>query len=251
MLSPFVTIITPLFNAGKFITETIHSVTSQTFTDWEWIIVDDCSTDEGYEIAKKYAAIDQRIRFFRLEKNSGTGMAKNYALRFAKGRYICFIDSDDCWLPEKLEKQLLFMQEKEAAISYTSYSMMDEDGNELHRIIPVIPVLDQKKYLKTTQIGFSTSMIDRALAGEFTIIDLRSREDTHLWIDLLGKGLLAYGLDEVLVRYRVHSHSITTNKLKAAYQTWNLYYRTEKLGLLSSVYYFCHYALNALKKHYL
>lgn len=248
---PTVSIITPLYNAERFITETIESVLQQTYENWEWIIVNDCSTDRSVEIVESYLTKEPRIQLINLKKNSGTGFAKNTALNSAKGNYISFIDSDDCWLPEKLEKQLNFMQEKNCPISFTSYEIIDQDSKRLNRVVSSVKSLTQHEYLKNTIIGFSTSMIDKRKTGEFEIINLRSREDTHLWINLLGRGIKAYGIDEVLVKYRVHDSSITTNKFKAAQQTWNLYYNIEKFGLIKSAFYFSNYVLNAFNKHYL
>lgn len=250
-MTPVVSIITPLFNAERFIKETINSVIQQTYTDWEWIIVNDCSSDKSVEIVESFAANEPRIKLIHLKENSGTGIAKNTALKEAKGNYIAFIDSDDCWFPQKLETQINFMQEKNYPISFTSYEIIDQNSNRLNRVISSVDKLTQKEYLKNTIIGFSTSMVDKSQVGEFEIIDLRSREDTHLWIDLLGRGLIAYGIDKVLVKYRVHDNSITTNKFEAARKTWKLYYEVEKFGLIKSAYYFFHYILNAIKKHYL
>ena len=246
-----VSIITPLYNAERFITETIESVLQQTDKNWEWIIVNDCSTDRSVEIVESYITKDPRIQLINLKKNSGTGVAKNIALNSAKGNYISFIDSDDCWLPNKLETQLHFMQENNYPISFTSYEIIDQNGKQLNRVISSVESLTQHEYLKNTIIGFSTSMVDKTKTGPFGIIDLRSREDTHLWIDLLGRGIKAYGIDKVLVKYRVHDNSITTNKFKAISQTWDLYYNVEKFGFLKSANYFLHYVFNAFKKHYL
>jgi teichuronic acid biosynthesis glycosyltransferase TuaG len=250
-MNPLVTIITPLYNASPFIKETIQSVKDQTFKDWEWIIVDDCSTDSSVEIVNSCILDDSRVHLIRLAVNSGTGIAKNTALRHARGRFIAFIDSDDLWMPDKLELQVDFMMKNNYPISFTSYIFMDKSGRDTDRLIQVKSSLNQHQYLKNTIIGFSTSMIDKDIIGSFEFIALRSREDTHLWITLLGKGFIAYGLGKVLTRYRLHDHSITSNKLKAARQTWELYNKTEKLGFFRSVYYFGHYAVNALKKHYL
>jgi len=211
---PTVSIITPLYNAERFITETIESVLQQTYENWEWIIVNDCSTDRSVEIVESYLTKEPRIQLINLNINSGTGVAKNTALNSAKGNYISFIDSDDCWLPEKLEMQLNFMQEKICPISFTSYEIIDQNSKRLNRVVSSVESLTQHEYLKNTIIGFSTSMIDKRKTGEFEIINLRSREDTHLWIDLLGRGIKAYGIDKVLVKYRVHDSSIPLINLK-------------------------------------
>jgi len=250
-MSELISIITPVYNSEKYIAETIESVLAQTYSDWEMIIVDDCSTDNSKEIIRKYARKDSRIHLIEFEKNSGTGKARDVALQNAKGRFVAFLDSDDMWLPEKLEKQIRFMTGNNYPISFTSYKSIDENGKDLDRIIQVVKSVNLHQYLKNTIIGYSSSMIDLEQTGSLKIADIRIRVDTQLWISLLKKGFIAYGLDEVLMIYRVHKKSISSNKLYAAKKTWNLYFNVEKLGFLKSVYYFSNYAFNAFKKHYL
>jgi len=245
-----VSIITPVYNAEDFIGQTIDSVLSQTYRDWEMIIIEDCSGDRSREIVRSYSGAEERIHVIELEENQGVGEARNVGLKAAKGNYIAFIDSDDCWYPEKLEKQLKFMKEGNYPISYTAYEMIDKDGNTLERIVHTKDKVRLDDYLKSTVIGCSTSMINKEITGNFSISSMRMRVDTQLWIRLLKKGLTAYGMDEVLVKYRVHSGSISRNRLKAAKQTWRLYYRIEKLGFFKSAYYFSHYALSSIRKHY-
>ncbi len=246
-----VSIITTVYNSEKYISETIESVLAQTYTYWEMIIVDDYSADKSREIVKDFLNKDNRIRLIELKENSGTGKARNVALKNAKGRFVAFLDSDDTWLPEKLEKQIRFMLDNEYPISYTSYKLIDHKGNDLNRIIKAINNVNMHKYLKNTIIGHSSSMIDLKKTGVFKIADIRIRVDTQTWINLLKKGFVAYGLDEVLMIYRVHNKSISSNKLFAAKKTWNLYYNIEKLGFFKSMFYFGNYAFNAFKKHYL
>ena len=250
-MAELISIITPVYNSEKYIAETIESVLAQTYLDWEMIIVDDCSTDNSKEIIRKYAGKDRRIHLVEFEKNSGTGKARDVALQNAKGRFVAFLDSDDKWLPEKLEKQIRFMSENNYPISFTSYKSIDENGKDLYRIIRVVKSVNLHQYLKNTIIGYSSSMIDLKQTGSFQIADIRIRVDTQVWISLLKKGFIAYGLDEVLMIYRVHKKSISSNKFYAAKKTWNLYYSVEKLGFYKSVYYFGNYAFNAFKKHYL
>ena len=249
-MNELISIITPLYNAEDYIGRTIESVRSQTYPHWEMIIVDDCSTDRSRELVRQFMAEDERIRLVELKQNSGTGIAKNKALEHVNGKMIAFVDSDDWWLPEKLEKQLKFMKENNYPISFTAYRMVNADGTIETKTVNVLESLNLEQYLRNTLIGFSTSMIDAGIVGDIGFMDLRSREDTQLWITLLKKGFTAYGLNEVLVKYRVHNRSITANKVKTARQTWRLYYNIEKLGLLKSMYYFHGYLWNAVKKHY-
>jgi len=250
MVNDLVSIITPVFNAEDFIGEVIKSVLAQSYEHWEMIVVEDCSTDRSREIISAFAGKDERIRLVELQENKGVGEARDTGLKKAGGKYIAFIDSDDWWYPEKLEKQLKFMKEGNYPISYTAYEMIDTEGKDIGRVIHAIPEVTFHTYLKSTIIGLSTAMVNREIVGDFSISNMRMRVDTQLWIRLLRRGFKAYGMDEVLTKYRIHSNSISRNRLKAARQTWKLYFKVEKLGFFRSIYYFSHYALSALKKHY-
>ena len=249
-MNDLVSIITPVYNAEDFIHQVIESVIAQSYPHWEMIVVEDCSTDSSREIIRTFSEKDERIRMIEMTGNKGVGEARNTGLKEAGGTYIAFIDSDDWWYPDKLEKQLAFMKKGNYPISYTAYEMMDTEGKDIGRVIHAIPEVTLHTYLKSTIIGLSTAMISREIIGDFAISNMRMRVDTQLWIRLLKRGFKAYGMDEVLARYRVHSNSISRNRLKAARQTWKLYFKVEKLGLFQSLYYFSHYALSAIKKHY-
>ena len=249
MFKDTVTIITPSYNCAQFILETIDSVLAQSYNKWEMIIVDDCSTDNSVEVIEAHISNDSRFKLIKLNKNVGSAQARNAALEHAAGRFIAFLDSDDIWYANKLEKQVLFMLDRKAPISFTSYELIDKNSISKGRIIHSVKKLDQTDYLKNTIIGFSTSMIDTSIVGNnFQIMDIRTRQDTSLWITLLGMGFHAYGIDEVLAKYRVHPNSISANKIKASKQVWNLYFRLHKLGLFKSIYYFSFYVFNTIKK---
>ena len=249
MNKSLVTIITPSYNCSKFISDTVNSVLSQSYSNWEMIIVDDCSTDNSVEIIERITGDNPKIKLIKLENNVGSAQSRNAALEVASGRFIAFLDSDDIWYTDKLEKQVEFMLKRKAPISFTSYELIDENGVSKNHIIHSVEKLTQIDYLKNTIIGFSTSMIDTQIVGNsFRMMDIRTRQDTSLWITLLGKGFLAHGLDKVLAKYRIHSNSISANKIKAAKQVWNLYFHIHKFGLFRSIYYFSSYAFNAIKK---
>jgi len=248
-MNNLVSIITPSYNSKKFIKETIDSVLAQTYQDWEMIIVDDKSQDNSVEYIKDLIKDNHRIKLIELRENVGAAMARNKALEVVRGKYIAFLDSDDIWLPKKLEIQIKFMQEKECPISFTAYQIIDENSYETNHIINTVESLNLKQYLKNTIIGFSTSMINRELIkDEIKFLNIRIRQDTNLWITLLKQDYKAYGINEVLVKYRVHSNSISANKVKAAKGVWNLYFNIHKFGLIKSIYYFSFYAFNAVKK---
>ena len=244
-----VSVITPSYNSEEFIGSTINSVINQSYSNWELIIVDDCSSDETVSLIKEFVKKDNRVKLFVNDINSGAGHSRNVGLEMSKGRFIAFLDSDDLWLKDKLKEQVDFMLKKNIPISFTSYGLIDENGNKLNKTIKSVPKVDYKEVLKNTIIGMSTSMIDTTIVGKnFRLIDLRTRQDLYLWITLLKRGHLAYGLKSVLASYRVRTNSISSNKIDGAKKVWYLYYHVEKLGLLKSTYYFFFYAFNAIKK---
>lgn len=245
--NPLVSVITPAYNAERFLAGTIESVQQQTYTNWEMVIVDDQSTDRTWEIAKTYADQDSRIRIYRLEKNSGAAVARNTAMKHAKGRYIAFLDSDDQWFPEKLEKQLRFMQEKDIAFSFTKYIRMDEDGTLRDNVSKAPESVGYTDLMKHCVIGCLTVMIDREKTGDMEMVNIRTRQDYAYWLALTKKGFRAYGLPEVLAKYRIVGNSISRNKLKAAQRQWYVYRQIEKENLLRSMYYFLHYAFRGVK----
>ncbi|MBU9722708.1 MULTISPECIES: glycosyltransferase family 2 protein [Bacillaceae] len=244
-----VSVITPAFNSARFIEETIQSVQNQTYPHWEMIIVDDCSTDETVKIIQEYATQDKRIKLIQLMENSGPAVARNTAIRNSRGRYIAFLDSDDQWLPKKLEKQLQFMEEKGIAFSFTKYRNVDENGVESGTIIEAPEVVSYSHLLKQNMIGCLTVMLDKTKVGNVEMVNIRSRQDYALWLSLCKKGFQAYGLQEVLAKYREVGNSLSSNKLKMAKQNWKLYREIEKLGFLKSSWYFLHYVYYKVRKY--
>jgi teichuronic acid biosynthesis glycosyltransferase TuaG len=246
---PLVSIIVPTYNSSNFIKDAIESVKSQTYINWEMIIVDDCSKDNTVEIIKGEMKKDKRIKLICLEKNSGAAFARNTAIQNARGKYIAFLDSDDLWYPEKLEKQVAFMQENDIAFSFTSYRIINEDGTETDKIINVPEEIDYKGLLKNTIIGCLTVMLDVSKLGLVQMPNIRTRQDTALWLSILKKGYKAYGIQEPLSKYRKVNGSISSNKLKMAKQNWRMYRDLEKLNVIYASWCFVNYAWNALKKN--
>ncbi|MEA3320536.1 MAG: glycosyltransferase family 2 protein [Bacillota bacterium] len=248
MSSSLVSVITPSYNAEKFISATIESVRTQTYTNWEMIIVDDCSKDTTREILKEYAEIDPRIKPIFLEENSGAAVARNTALKIAQGDYVAFLDSDDLWVPDKLEKQLAFMQNNDYAFSFTAYNLMDENGKPLDKVIHVPKQIDYKGLLKNTIIGCLTVMIDTRKVEPLQMPLIRTRQDFALWLKVLRQGHIAYGMQEPLANYRIVEGSISSNKLKTAKRNWYVYREIEKLSLPYASWCFVNYAFYAIKK---
>ncbi|WP_078431850.1 glycosyltransferase family 2 protein [Metabacillus halosaccharovorans] len=251
MDKPLVSIITPSYNSTKFIPATIDSVLSQTYEHWEMLIVDDCSKDESRNVIRKYADGDSRIKLIELTENSGAAIARNTAIKAARGKYVAFLDSDDLWVPTKLEKQIGFMEENEYAFTYSKYQLMDVDGQKLDRVIDIPDEIDYNGLLSNTIIGCLTAVVNIEKTGPIEMPNIRTRQDFALWLSILKRGIKAHGLQEVLAYYRLVPGSISSNKVKAAKQTWKVYRDVEKLSLIRSVFSFTGYAWNAVKKTYL
>ena len=247
-MNKLVTVITPSYNSSRFIKECVTSVIDQSYINWELIIVDDCSIDNSRDIILELSVKDERIKYIFLEKNVGVAEARNIAIRKAQGKYIAFLDSDDLWLSNKLEKQIAFMQEKQIAFSFTTYQIMSEDGSQLTNIIKAPKKMTYSSYLKNTIIGCLTVVIDVEKTGNIAMPNLRVSEDMALWLQLFKRGFFAYGLNEVLSKYRETSNSLSTNRFKAVKDVWKVYRTIEKLSFIYSGWCFVNYAFNAIKK---
>ncbi|WP_062051273.1 glycosyltransferase family 2 protein [Bacillus sp. JCM 19034] len=244
-----VSIITPAYNAEAYIAETIESVLAQTYENWEMLIVDDCSTDRTVEIVQSYAAREPRIRFIQLDKNQGPAITRNTAIQAASGRYLAFLDSDDKWLPEKLERQLQFMKERNVAFSFTQYHVIDLEGNETGKLVDVPEEATYEDLLKHNVVGCLTVLLDKEKVGAVEMVDIRSRQDYVLWLHICKRGFTAYGLKEPLALYRVGRQSVSSNKIKMAKQNWRVYREIEGLNLVKSLWYFGHYVVFKLVKY--
>lgn len=240
-----ISIITPVYNSEKYIGETIKSVLSQTYNNWEMLIADDCSKDNTAEVVKEY--LDSRIKYFKLEKNSGAAVARNKALEIAKGKYIAFLDADDMWKPNKLDKQLKFMEDNKVGFSFTGYEILREGEN---KVIKVPQRLNYSQFMKNTIIGTLTVMINTDIVGEVRLVNVKKDHDSMTWARILREGHIAYGLNESLAYYRKVEGSISNDKFNAVKNHWNNCRQIEKLSVPRCLYYFFFYGINALKKHY-
>ncbi|MBG9980852.1 glycosyltransferase family 2 protein [Facklamia sp. DSM 111018] len=244
-----ISIITPVYNAERFIEDTIKSVQQQTYQNWELILVDDCSQDNSRIMIEKYVAIDSRFKLISLKENLGAAEARNKGLDIAKGRFIAFIDSDDCWHREKLSRQLAFMIKQNYLFTYTNFALVNESGEILKESVVLPERLDYYGLLKNTAIACSTVMIDRDALGDFRMPLVRKGQDTATWLMLMReRAVIAYGLDQVLNYYRQVEGSISSNKWGAIKRTWNTYRNIEKLPLIECLYYFSHYIFQAIKR---
>ena len=229
-----VSIIVPTYNSNKYVIDTIESILHQTYNGWELLITDDCSTDNTWSILKKYAGEDNRIKIFKLTKNQGPGLARNNSIKHAAGRYIAFCDSDDKWYPDKLRKQISFMKEKDCALSYSSYKVIDESGGDLGRVLSKKTV-DYKVMLRNNYIGCLTAMYDTQKVGKLYMPEIRKRQDWALWLKILKMTNAAYGIQESLAIYRKHNNSVSTNKIKLIKYNYEIYRNIEEFSLIKSL----------------
>lgn len=247
-MNNLVSIITPSYKSEKFISQTIESVLSQTYQDWEMIIVDDVSPDNSNEIIEEYKKKDNRIKLIKLEKNSGPAIARNRAIEEARGKYIAFLDADDIWYENKLEKQIKFMNERSLALTYSSYDLMDEEENGLGRFMTKDKIT-YNDLLKTNSIGCLTAIYDVEKIGKVLMPNIIKRQDYGLWLKILKKVDYAEGILEPLAKYRIMKNSVSSNKLVAAKYVWKLFREVERLNIFKSFYYFCFYVYYGVKKY--
>lgn len=245
-----VSIITPIYKCEKFVKDTIECVLNQTYDNWELLMVDDCSPDNSADIIKKYAKDDSRIKYIKLEKNSGAAVARNRALHESKGRFIAYLDADDLWKNEKLEKQVNFMLDNNYAFTCTDYEKIDENGNSLNKVIKIPKKVNYNLFLRNTIIQTVGVIVDTKLTGKelLEMPNIRRRQDAATWCQLLKNGFDCYEYPENLSYYRVVSNSLSSNKFKAVKMNWYWYRKIEKLPLWKTCCCFVGYAFNAIKK---
>ena len=241
MVEGLVSIITPTYNCAKFIGRTIESVQRQTYTNWEMVIVDDRSTDNTKDIVEHYIADDPRIKYHLLELNSGAAIARTESMRFAQGQYMAFLDSDDIWTPDKLEKQLAFMERTGHAFTCTAYEQIDENDRPLNRTIKTIEKTNYNRLLLDCPVGNSTVMYNVGIMGKFEVPNIRKRNDDALWLTMLKKEKYIWGMHDVLMQYRIRSNSISSNKIKVIKYHWILYREIEHLSVLRSVFHIAYW----------
>ena len=234
-----VSIITPTYNCGKFIARTIESVQRQTYTDWEMIIVDDCSKDDTKAVVEEYMKKDSRIKYHILENNSGAAVARTRAMELAQGKYMAFLDSDDIWKSDKLEKQLAYMKENNINFCCTAYEQIDEEDNKLGRVIKTVKKTDYNRLLLDCPVGNSTVMYNVEKMGKFAVPNIRKRNDDALWLQMLKKEKYIWGMNEMLMEYRVRQNSISSNKLSLIKYHWQLYREIEHLSVVRSAFHVC------------
>ncbi len=234
-----VSIIMPTFNSGNFIKESINSVISQTYMDWELIIIDDFSSDNTHEIVSEFESIDDRIIYYRLPENRGAAEARNKGISLAKGQFIAFLDSDDFWIKTKLANQIDFMISNNYLFTCTNYRFINEEGRDIGKIVKSRTILDYHGILRYSP-GNSTVIYNAMATGKIFIPNIRKRNDYLMWLTLIKKTKYLYGLNEDLTYYRLRKNSLSYKKSDLVKYHWTIYQKYEKLSLVYSVYLIIH-----------
>jgi glycosyltransferase involved in cell wall biosynthesis len=248
MKIPIISVIMPCYNSEKYLIESINSVINQTFCNWELLIIDDSSIDNSVKIIQEYCNKDSRIKYFKTERLSGSPtIPRNIGIENAVGKYIAFLDSDDIWLPAKLEKQIALFKNEKTAIVFSNYEKMGENGKRKRRYIYAPSLVTYNILLKGNVIGCSTVIYDISKTGKMYFSTI-SHEDYILWLSILKKGFVAQNTDMINSLYRVRKNSVSSNKLSVLLWQWNIYINVEKTGYIKAIYYFINYAFRAFLK---
>ena len=233
MSNELVSIITPSYNSQTYISQTIESILAQTYSNWELLITDDCSTDHTIDIIKKYQKRDSRIKLFFLRKNQGAGVARNNSIKEANGRYIAFCDSDDLWAPEKLRIQIDFIVKSKSLLIFSSYNIINESGNYI-KTKHAKSHVTYSQMLSYNYIGCLTVLYDSMHVGKQYFSEIRKRQDYAMWLTIIRKTKNAKGIKQPLAEYRLRKGSISQNKFSLLKFNWLVYYKTQKFNILKS-----------------
>lgn len=248
-MKPTVSIITPCYNSQHCLSETIDSVLSQTYDNWEMIIVDDCSTDESAQIISQYMARDSRIRYFKTEVASGSpATPRNMGIDNATGEYIAFLDADDKWLPDKLERQLCFMEDTQCDFVYSDYEKIKSDGERGNRVVRMPQKATFWDVIETCVIPCLTVMIKKEAIGN-TRFKSVAKEDFVFWLDILKKGVIAYNVGSVLALYREQPQSRSSNKWVMIKEQWDILRNVEGVKPAVATYFMMKFLFHGFIKY--
>ncbi|NOH84558.1 glycosyltransferase family 2 protein [Vibrio sp. 03-59-1] len=246
--NPLISIITPSYNCADTLQATADSILSQTHNHWEWLITDDCSDVATQKKLSQLEQSDSRIHVFFSEINGGAAIARNHSLSQASGEFIAFLDSDDLWLPTKLERQIEFMNDS-IDFSFTAYEIINEEGVATGQLVDANQEGEftyQQMLQKQATLGCSTVMLRRCAFQDISMPLLRTGQDYALWLKLLKTGAKASVLAKPFTQYRIMPNSISRNKVKKARRQWQIYRKVEQLSFITSVYCFGFYAWRAV-----
>lgn len=248
MQKGLVSIIMPMHNSAMFVEDAILSVLSQTYKDWELLVVDDSSTDNSTDIVKAYQRKNGNIRLLINDNHTGIPSApRNFGIKHANGQYIAFLDSDDCWLPDKLEKQIKQFDSDKIAIVFSDYEKIDEEGRRDNRIVKAPALVTYKDMLHCNYIGNLTGVYNRSVVGTALLPDIH-HEDYALWLSILKRNFVAKNTCTVEALYRVRNCSVSSAKFHNLSWQWDIYREKEGLSILKSAYYYLCYAYNGWRK---
>ena len=248
MKEPLVSIVMPMYNSSRYVEESVKSVLSQSFQDWELLVVDDGSSDNSLEIVQRYERLDDRVHLLQNSHPSGRPASpRNLGVKMSRGRFIAFLDSDDVWLPEKLACQLPLFEDAHTAIVYAYYEKMDEQGVRHHRVVKAPKKMTYRGLLRGNVIGNLTGIYDTAKVGKH-YFKMIHHEDYPMWLGILKTGFVARCVPQVLAVYRVREESVSSRKWSIVLWQWNIYRKVERFGFFKSLYYYIHYALRAFRK---
>lgn len=236
----------PVYNAEKYLESAISSVLSQSYSNFELLIIDDCSTDNSARIIKSFD--DRRIHYISLEANKGVANARNIGLDKSNGAYVAFCDSDDVWLKDKLNMEINLLEKSEASLAFTAYEMIDADGERI-KFVSIPEKVCFEDLLKENMIIFSTVVCKKDILKGMRFQKEWYHEDYIFLLDLLQRGYNFIGVDQICAKYRVHGAGRSFNKLNAAKHRWRIYREYLKLGIVDSILFFCDYAINGMRKY--
>ena len=243
-----ISVIMPAYNAQQTLDKAVSSVLAQTYENIELIIVNDCSTDDTLKMMQNYANADKRVHIISNETNVGVSETRHRALEAAKGKWIAFLDSDDAWKNDKLEKQIALQRKTNGKLIFTGSTFMDAQGSPIDWILHVPDEIKYKKLLKQNLISNSSVLVEKESYRKYEAIGDGMHEDFACWLRMLQSGIVAYGIDEPLLIYRLSPNSKSGNKKKAAKMNWNTY-RAVGLNVITSAYYMVWYTFNGVKKY--
>jgi len=243
-----VSVIMPTYNSSLNLHESIDSILRQTYTNFELVITDDCSSDSSVQIINTFIKSDPRVKLFSLKKNKGAGYARNNSIKNSKGNYIAFCDSDDLWDIDKLEKQVNFMKKNNLKFSCSSYRTIKQNG-VFYNNVYVNEYLTKKSMLQSCKVGCLTAIYDAKKLGKLYMPNIRSRQDYALWIQIFNKINETKCITEPLASYRLTKSSVSSNKIQGAINHYKVLKKYGKKNFLVNIFFMIFYLLNGIKKN--